>query len=137
MKTTATLFLISALSFSGVAIAQSGDMKGMKDKGMHCMDMKGMDMKGMDMEKCKEMMGGSDKASKDAVHKTSAVVKKADPEKGTVTLAHEPVSTLSWPAMTMAFKVKDKALFDKLNAGKKVDVEFVKDGSDYVVTSAK
>lgn len=145
MKTTATLSLILALSVSGVAIAQSGDMKGMKDKGMHCMDMKGMegmdmkgmDMKGMDMDKCKEMMGSSDKASKDTVHKTSAVVKKADPEKGTVTLSHEPVATLSWPAMTMAFKVKDKALFDKLGTGKNVNVEFVKDGSNYVVTSVK
>jgi Cu(I)/Ag(I) efflux system protein CusF len=121
MKTIPTLSLLLALSVSGAAVAQSGDMGGMKDKGM---DMKSMDMKG-------------DKASKDAIHETSAVVKKADPEKGKVTLAHEPVPSLSWPAMTMAFQVKDKALFDKLNAGKKVDVEFVKEGSNYVVTSVK
>lgn len=143
MKTTATLSLILALSVSGAALAQSGDMKGMKDHGMKCGDMKGMkgmegmDMKNMDMEKCMKMMGGSDKEAKGGAHKTSAVVKKANPEKGTVTLAHEPVETLSWPAMTMAFQVKDKALFDKLKDGKKVDVEFVKDGSDYVVTSVK
>jgi Cu(I)/Ag(I) efflux system protein CusF len=143
MKTTATLSLIIALSASGIALAQPGEMNGMKDQGMKCMDMKGMkgmegmDMKNMDMDKCMKMMGGSDKAAAGEVHETSAVVKKADPEKGTVTLAHEPVGTLSWPAMTMAFQVKDKALFDKLNTGKKVDVEFVKDSTDYVVTSVK
>ena len=39
--------------------------------------------------------------------------------------------------MTMNFKVKDKALMKKLKDGKKVDVEFVKDGDDYVVTKVK
>lgn len=143
MKTTATFTLILSLSASGAALAQLG---GMKEHGMKCGDMKGMkgmkgmegmDMKNMDMEKCMKMMGGSDKVAKGEVHKTSAVVKKASPEKGTVTLAHEPVETLKWPAMTMAFQVKDKALFDKLKAGENVEVEFVKDGSDYVVTSAR
>jgi Cu(I)/Ag(I) efflux system protein CusF len=54
---------------------------------------------------------------------------------GKVTLAHEAVDSLKWPAMTMAFSVKDKNLFDKLTTGKKVNVEFVKQGPEYVVTA--
>ncbi|MDB5773703.1 MAG: hypothetical protein JWM42_4077, partial [Burkholderia sp.] len=38
---------------------------------------------------------------------------------------------------TMGFAVNDKSLFDRLAVGKKVDVEFVQQGSDYVVTTVK
>lgn len=132
MKTTATISLILALSASAGAFAQSGNMQGMKDKDMHCMD-----MKNMDMEKCRNMMGGSDKASKDAAHETSGVVKKVDPKKGMVMLAHEPVASLNWPAMTMGFQVKESALLEKMTVGKNVEVTFVKEGKNYVVTSVK
>lgn len=88
-------------------------------------------MKGMDHS----AMGKSDKAQ--ATHKAVGVVKKVDPKAGTVALAHEPVKSLGWPAMTMAFKVQDKALLDKLGEGKKVEVEFEQRGKDYVITRAK
>ena len=89
------------------------------------------DMKGMDMGK----MPTAD--AKQATHTATATVKKADHKAGTVTLAHGPVASLNWPPMTMSFKVKDKMLWSKLGDGKKVDVEFVKDGGDYVVTKVK
>jgi Cu(I)/Ag(I) efflux system protein CusF len=140
MKPIASLSLLVALAVSGVAFAQSGDMKGMDMKS--CMDMKGME--NMDMKTCTEMMKGMNSDSKTAgadkkaaVHKTMAVVKEVDPGKGKVTLAHDPVKSLNWPAMTMGFAVKDKALFDKLAVGQKVNVEFTQQGSDYVVTAVK
>ena len=71
------------------------------------------------------------------VHKTSAVVKSVDPANGKVTLSHDQVKTLNWPAMTMTFGVKDKSLLDKLAVGKKVDVEFTQQGSNYVVSAVK
>jgi Cu(I)/Ag(I) efflux system protein CusF len=152
MKHIATLSILAALTVAGPVLAQTGDVKGMGMKGctnmkgmdMKGMDMKGMDMKGMDMIACKGMMTEMDSGSKTrgtspngAVHKTAAVVKAIDPAAGTVTLAHDPVKSLKWPAMTMGFKVKDKTLFDKLAVGKKVDVEFTRQGSDYVVTVVK
>ena len=70
-------------------------------------------------------------------HKGVGTVKKIDPAAGTVTLAHGPIKSMDWPAMTMAFDVKDKAVLGKLSAGKKVEFEFVKEGSGYVVTSVK
>lgn len=113
MKRTATLSLILMLSASSVAFAQSSDMKGMEMK--------------KDMPMQKQTM----------THKAVAVVKAVDPAKGQVILAHEPIKTLNWPAMTMRFGVTDKMLFDKLAVGKKVNVDIVQQGSDYVVTAVK
>lgn len=76
-------------------------------------------------------------ASAQATHAARATVKKVDEKAGVVTLAHEPVPSLNWPAMTMGFKVKDKTLMKKLGDGKKVEVEFTKDGDDYVLTAVK
>ncbi|PFH07775.1 Cu(I)/Ag(I) efflux system protein CusF [Collimonas sp. PA-H2] len=124
MKPTAALSLILALSASGAAFAQSG--------GAKTTEMKGMDMKAMPMD---NMNSGS--TAKTATHQATGVVKAVDTVKGTVTLAHGPVKTLNWPAMTMTFTVKDKMFFDKLAADKKVTIDFVKQGADYVVTSVK
>ncbi len=91
--------------------------------------MGGMDMKGMDM--------GKDKKSEGKTHKGVGTVKKVDPAVGKVTIAHGPIPTMKWPAMSMTFTVKDKALLGKLAPEKKVEFEFVQQGSDYVITSAK
>ena len=72
-----------------------------------------------------------------ATHKAAGVVKSADRGKGSVLMAHGPVATLKWPAMTMSFLVKDKGLLDKLPAGAKVEFEFVLQGRDYVITGVK
>jgi Cu(I)/Ag(I) efflux system protein CusF len=127
MKFTSAIALILALSASCFGTAQSADMKGM--------DMKGMDMKDMEMKDTgnKPQTNGS----RATIHQMKAVVKAVDATNGKVTLAHEPVKSLNWPAMTMNFSVKDKALFDNLAVGKKVEVEFVQQGSDYVVTRVK
>ena len=97
---------------AGLVQAQSGDMKGMD-------------------------MGKKPAAGTQTAHKATGVVKKVDPKAGTVTLAHDPVKSLNWPAMTMGFTVKDKALLDKLQADKKIEFEFVQQGNDYVITFVK
>jgi Cu(I)/Ag(I) efflux system protein CusF len=86
----------------------------------------GMDMKG----------AGADKKSEGKAHKGVGTVKKVDPAAGKVTVAHGPIQSLKWPAMTMTFTVKDKALLGKFSPDKKVEFEFVQRGSDYVITSA-
>jgi Cu(I)/Ag(I) efflux system periplasmic protein CusF len=103
------LLLFIALAAHTPAFAQSGGMKG-------------MDMK-------------ADKGEKRTVHKATGVVTKTD--KNNVTIKHEPVASMNWPSMTMAFTVKDKALMEKLKKDQKVDFEFVQQGRDYVVTSVK
>ena len=116
-------------SFIAFTLATSAAFAQQKMDDMKGMDMKG-DMKGMDMGK-KSATG--DKTS----HTAKATVKKVDTKQGTVTLAHDPVTSLNWPAMTMSFKVEDKMLMKKLTNGKRVVVDFAKQGEDYVVTSVK
>ena len=70
-------------------------------------------------------------------HKATGVVKSVDRAKSSVMLAHDPVPSLKWPAMTMPFLVKDKPLLDKLQPGKKVEFEFTQQGKDYVITTVK
>jgi len=45
---------------------------------------------------------------------------------GKVTLKHEAVAELKWPAMTMFFAVADKAQLDALDVGTRVEFRFVK-----------
>jgi Cu(I)/Ag(I) efflux system protein CusF len=123
MKRIAMLALSGALSFvvSCVAFAQTGNV-----------DKKDMDMKSMDM---KDM--GMDKKAVTATHQGVGVVKNIDTASGVVTLAHQPIKSLNWPAMTMGFKVKDKALLENVKVGSKVDFTLVQAGKDYVVMSIK
>lgn len=79
----------------------------------------------------------ANKEAKATRHEAAGTVKSVDPAAGTVTLAHGPVNSLNWPAMTMGFAVKDKALFDKLSVGKKVDVDFVQQDGKYLITTVK
>ncbi len=124
-------------------------------QGMGGIDMKDMDMskckdmmQGMDMSKCKDMMGkdkkgmemkgmGADKKAEVQSHKGVGTVKKVDSAGGKVTIAHGPIPTMKWPAMNMTFTVKDKAMLGKFSQDKKVEFEFVDQGSNYVITSVK
>ena len=154
MKLIPTISLIVALTVAGAAFAQTSgasgssmndkDTKGcMAMKGMKDMDMKGTPMKDADAQKCKDMMSGADmKPAKAAgavaaTAETDATVNGVDVAHSKVTLSHGPIANFGWPAMTMGFTVKDKALFDMLAVGKKVHVELRKDGAEYVVTSVK
>jgi Cu(I)/Ag(I) efflux system periplasmic protein CusF len=122
MKRVLTPSLLLALSIFVMPFAHA------QSQGMGGMDMKG-DMKGMDMK--------SEKKAKSQTHKGSGTVSKVDSEKGTVTIAHGPVESMKWPAMTMTFKVKDKKMLDKVKQGQKVDFSFVQSGKDYTITQLK
>ena len=57
------------------------------------------------------------KKSAAAPAETAGVVKKVDPARGEVTIAHEEIRNLDMPKMTMVFKVRDPAWLSKLKAG--------------------
>ena len=125
MKHHTMIAAMLALAASGLGVAQAqSNQTGMN--ATSCQDM----MKGMDMHR-------ASKGSKAAHHEAVGTVKSVDAAAGTVTLAHGPVKSLNWPAMTMGFTVKDKALLDKLAVGKKVDVEIVQQEGKYVITTVK
>jgi Cu(I)/Ag(I) efflux system protein CusF len=91
-------------------------------------------MKGMEM---KDMSPSGMSKGAGTKHVAKATVKSVDAKANTVTLDHEAVKSLNWAAMTMKFKVQDKAVMDKLAQGRKVEVEFEQRGKDYVITGAK
>ena len=43
---------------------------------------------------------------------------------GRITLAHEPLAAINWPAMTMTFPVKDRSLLRGRKAGERVMFAF-------------
>ena len=108
-----------AVLFLGAAPLATAQMKGM--------DMKDMDMKGMK----------SDKKAAGEVHKGTGVVTNVDRAGGKVTVKHDPIKSLNWPTMTMAFAVRDKAMLDKVAKDKKVEFEFMQQGQQFVITSIK
>ena len=100
--------------FSAFALAQS----------------KGMDMKDMDHK-------GMDKKAHTKSHHAAGKVKSVDGAKGTVTLDHEPVASMNWPAMTMTFKARDKKMLQSVKPGQKLEFDFHQQGKDYVITKVK
>lgn len=54
-----------------------------------------------------------------------------------VTLKHQPIPAIGWPAMTMGFKVKDKALLEQAKQGDKVKFTMIKEGKNYVITDLR
>ena len=74
--------------------------------------------------------------SQHAGHSGVGVIEAVDAKHGTVTITHEPIKSLGWPAMTMDFIVKDKKTLAKLAKGKKVNFTFVEQHGDFVITGA-
>jgi Cu(I)/Ag(I) efflux system membrane fusion protein len=70
-------------------------------------------------------------------HVAQGTVQSADPAAGKVVIAHGPVSSLDWPAMTMGFMVKDKALLQSLKAGEEFEFRFVPVEGGYAITAVQ
>lgn len=66
-------------------------------------------------------------------HQGVGVLKVIDAAMGTVTLAHEPVPSLKWPAMTMPFTIT-RELATGLKVGQKVTFEFTAKGMNGTIT---
>jgi Cu/Ag efflux protein CusF len=71
------------------------------------------------------------------IHSTVGVVERINQEKGTVTLSHDPVGSLLWPAMTMRYTLQYKSMADQFAEGERVQFDFIKDKAEYVITSLK
>ncbi|MNF49028.1 Cation efflux system protein CusF precursor [compost metagenome] len=93
-------------------------------------DMPGMKMDDMSM---KDMPMARNVAPAPSAQ-ASGLVKAIDTQKGTVTIAHGPVASLKWPAMTMAFKATPEQL-THVKAGDQVKFEFQSEGMAASLTS--
>ncbi|HEU5293835.1 MAG TPA: efflux RND transporter periplasmic adaptor subunit [Burkholderiaceae bacterium] len=69
-------------------------------------------------------------------HRGEGRVDRVDAKAGVVSLQHEAIASLQWPAMTMAFKVANPSLLSGLTPGMRLSFEFVERGSgEWVITS--
>ena len=80
---------------------------------------------------------GGTRAMDQKAHRGTGTVKSVDAAKGTVTIDHEAINSINWPAMTMSFKARDKAMLNAVRPGEKVEFSLVASGKDYVVTQIK
>lgn len=71
-------------------------------------------------------------------HQAEGTVEDVDTKSSMVTLAHGPVPSLKWPAMSMEFKVANSDLLKQLKPGAAVAFEFVERGQgEWVITAAR
>ena len=68
-----------------------------------------------------------------ATSQTTGVIKAIDAKSGTVTLAHDPVPAIKWPAMTMPFHISPE-LARGVSVGQRVKFEFTAKGMDGTIT---
>ena len=73
-----------------------------------------------------------------AGHRAQGTVEAIDPATGMVSIAHGPVESLKWPAMTMEFKLANDSLRAALKPGSAVSFEFVERAQgEWVITQAQ
>jgi len=62
-------------------------------------------------------------AASERIHKTKGTVEAIDRKAGSIEISHEAIPSLKWPAMSMEFKVKDKAMLDAVKKGQAVEID--------------
>ncbi|MDB5463003.1 MAG: hypothetical protein JWP23_1392 [Phenylobacterium sp.] len=67
-----------------------------------------------------DMKGMSMPASATKTGRGTGVITEIDPKAETLTIKHEPVASLGWPAMTMSFRAVPPSLLKGLKVGQKI-----------------
>ena len=67
-----------------------------------------------------DMPGMAMPASATKTGKGTGVITEIDAKAGTVTIKHQPIASLGWPAMTMGFKATPPSLLKGLKVGQKI-----------------
>jgi len=68
-------------------------------------------------------------------HSAVGTVQDVDRNARSVTIAHQPVASLGWPAMTMTFKVPEGTLLDRFVPGQQVAFEFAERDGSYEISN--
>lgn len=87
----------------------------------------------MPMSSAKDMPMQSEAAPMATTASATGTVTAIDPASGKITIDHEPVASLQWPAMTMGFKATPEHLAS-VKAGQKVEFEFESEGMAATIT---
>jgi len=88
-----------------------------------------------EMQHTPGMKMGASRTTVEQAHKGSGTVRGVDEKAGKISLAHGAIASLNWPAMTMDFQVKDKAVLKGLTPGQVVEFDIVQAGqSQFIIT---
>ncbi|WP_159566372.1 copper-binding protein [Budvicia diplopodorum] len=68
-------------------------------------------------------------SARQTVISTKGVVKLIDLDNNKVTIAHDPIPAINWPAMTMRFTFDDPAMIAEIQVGNQVALDFVQAGN--------
>jgi Cu(I)/Ag(I) efflux system protein CusF len=82
-------------------------------------------------------MAGMEHDAKPTEAQGIGIVKAIDTAQGTITLQHQAIASIHWPAMTMPFKVASPDLLKVAKAGDKVQFTLRPAGADSTVTAIK
>lgn len=66
---------------------------------------------------------------------STGTVTQVDPAAGTITISHEPITAISWPAMTMQFTAENPAILQGIVVGDRVAFELKSASEPQVVAS--
>lgn len=66
-------------------------------------------------------------AGADVEHVALGTVNSIDLESGTINISHDPVESVGWPAMTMAFQLADPDLAARVEPGQRIRFRFTTD----------
>jgi Cu(I)/Ag(I) efflux system periplasmic protein CusF len=80
-------------------------------------------------------MAGMEQPAQPADAQGVGVIKAIDTAKGTITLQHEAIKAIGWPAMTMAFKAATPELLTAAKVGDRVRFGLTPSGMGGTVTS--
>lgn len=114
------------------------DMQGMKmgqngsNMMMDCMQM------GKGMQNSSGMQGrqmGKGKPCANQTAQGTGVIEAIDSAKGTVTIKHQAIASIHWPAMTMTFKADPPNLLKGVKVGEKVNFTMHPAGMHSTVTA--
>lgn len=65
----------------------------------------------------------------------TGLVRSVDKARGTVSLTHDPIAAMGWPAMTLSLRLKDSALADRVKPGDRVEFFLEQSSSGYVLST--
>lgn len=65
----------------------------------------------------------------------TGVIAAIDTAKGTVTIQHQAIASIHWPAMTMTFQASPSSLLQTIRVGEKVNFTLHPDGMKSTVTA--
>lgn len=81
---------------------------------------------------------GNGSAAGATTHRGEGSIEAVDAARSTIKLAHGPIASLKWPAMSMDFRVKDPALVRAMKPGQKISFEFLDaGGGEYVIVGTQ